>query len=199
MSTTIDAVGLWLANYYLSATLLLVITGLVILCIQQPARRIAVVWIGLFGLILLAVVPSVPLWPRVAIGDQLAQRWAADPLGKAVVGPEALEATPWSSDDTAAASALRDRPVASEVPISSGATSRSPQARRWAPSVVWSWDRIRHGAVCAFLLGFVFMGLRLGWGTFQAHRLCRDATAAAERAGPIRPPRRPCSGAPSAA
>ena len=178
MSTTIDAVGLWLANYYLSATLLLVVTGLVIFCIQQPARRIAVVWIGLFGLILLAVVPSVPLWPRVAIGDQLAQRWAADPLGKAVVGPEALEANPWlPSDDTSTASALNERPVASEAPISPGVTS--PQARRLAPPLVWSWNRLRHGAVCAFLFGFVFVGLRLGWGTFQAHRLCRDATTAA--------------------
>lgn len=67
MGSWADSVAYWLIDYYLAATLLLLLLVGVVRVISQPARRVAVVWGGLVGLILLAGLCATPGWHRYAI------------------------------------------------------------------------------------------------------------------------------------
>ncbi len=72
---------LWLADYYLLATLLLTAAFACLAVLRQPARRLAVGWAVLGSLALLAVLVTVPGWPRL-------------PLRPLTSPPESAKATP---------------------------------------------------------------------------------------------------------
>ena len=56
----------WLADYYLLATLLLLIPLACWRWVRQPAHRILIAWTVMLELAMLAVVCALPFWPRVS-------------------------------------------------------------------------------------------------------------------------------------
>jgi len=67
MASWIESICYWLLDYYLAATVFLLVVGAVLSFLRQPARRVAVVWGGFVGLIILAVLYAVPGWPRFGV------------------------------------------------------------------------------------------------------------------------------------
>ena len=57
----------WLTDYYLAATLLLLVLLIGWRWMRQPAHRILAAWIVLLELVVLAAVCAVPFWPRVSL------------------------------------------------------------------------------------------------------------------------------------
>ena len=55
MTPWIEAIALWLADFYLAATILLVLAGVALCLIKQPAWRMAVAWGTLVSLLVAAV------------------------------------------------------------------------------------------------------------------------------------------------
>ena len=54
----------WLADYYVTATVVLLAAIAAMGVLKQPARRLTVAWSALGGLAALAVLAAVPNWPR---------------------------------------------------------------------------------------------------------------------------------------
>jgi uncharacterized membrane protein len=67
MRSTLDVIAYWLIDYYVAATLLLVVVALAHRVISQPTRRLALHWGALVGLVLLAVFSLLPSWPRIDV------------------------------------------------------------------------------------------------------------------------------------
>ena len=59
----------WLADYYLAATLLLVMAWVGWRWVRQPVHRIAAAWTVMLELFVLAVVCALPFWPKGVIGS----------------------------------------------------------------------------------------------------------------------------------
>ena len=55
----------WVANYYLAATLLLALVLVGWRWIRQPVHRLLMAWTVMLELLVLAVVCTLPFWPRV--------------------------------------------------------------------------------------------------------------------------------------
>ena len=62
-----DAFSHWLADYYAVATFVFLGTGLIMVVLRQPARRLAVAWTALGGLVALSVLGAIPFWPRTSL------------------------------------------------------------------------------------------------------------------------------------
>jgi len=54
----------WLIDYYLVTAVLLIVVGIAMAIVRQPARRLALAWGTLVGLFALAILCAMPLWPR---------------------------------------------------------------------------------------------------------------------------------------
>jgi beta-lactamase regulating signal transducer with metallopeptidase domain len=67
MKSSLDAVAYWLIDYYIAATVVLIVVALVHRTIREPARRLALHWGALLGLTLLAVLCALPGWPRIDV------------------------------------------------------------------------------------------------------------------------------------
>jgi beta-lactamase regulating signal transducer with metallopeptidase domain len=116
MKSSFDAIAYWLIDYYIAATVVLIVVTLAHHVISQPARRLALHWGTLVGLALLAVMSAVPGWPRIDVVG------VARAIPRAVGQPTHRTAKIERSDE------LRDAP-ASPVAVSSrqAILSRSPQ------------------------------------------------------------------------
>ena len=66
MSWWTETLMLWLADFFVAATLLLLLAVAITYCIGQPARRLAVAWATMVGLTALAVLWTLPGWPRMS-------------------------------------------------------------------------------------------------------------------------------------
>ncbi len=71
----IDSVGTWLIDVYFVSTVLVVIGGLCLIRLRQPARRLAVARSESAGLVAIAVLAAMPAWPRVGGFD-----WRVGPV-----------------------------------------------------------------------------------------------------------------------
>jgi beta-lactamase regulating signal transducer with metallopeptidase domain len=67
MSRWPESLVLWLADYYVLATVLLAAAFACLSFVRQPARRLAVAWAALASLLVLALLTALPGWPRLAI------------------------------------------------------------------------------------------------------------------------------------
>ncbi len=65
MTPWLDAIALWLADFYLAATILLVLAGAALCLIKQPARRMALAWGTLVSLLVAAVFCLLASRPRI--------------------------------------------------------------------------------------------------------------------------------------
>lgn len=64
MNSWPSAVALWVADYYLLATLLLFLTWAAMRFVRQPVHRLTLAWVTMAGLAVLAATCSLPTWPR---------------------------------------------------------------------------------------------------------------------------------------
>ena len=67
----------WLADFYLLATLLLLVGLAARRWIGQPAHRLTVAWLVAAELAVLAVVCALPSWPRISLIASASQKTAA--------------------------------------------------------------------------------------------------------------------------
>lgn len=59
--------AIWLADYYLLATLLLLVTAGVMGLVRQPAQRMTLSRATVAGLVCLAAITAAPAWPRISL------------------------------------------------------------------------------------------------------------------------------------
>ena len=67
MSTALQLTWMWLADYALMAIALFAIVLLASLLIREPVKRIAMAWLAMAGLLVLAGASAMPFWPRLAL------------------------------------------------------------------------------------------------------------------------------------
>ncbi len=65
MKSGFDAIAYWVLDYYIAATVVLILVTFARRRIAQPARRLALHWGTLIGLALLVVLCVLPGWPRL--------------------------------------------------------------------------------------------------------------------------------------
>ena len=75
-----SAVGLvgWLADFYLLATILMLVAVAARRWMRQPAQRLAVSWIVSVELAALAMVCAMPFWPRISLRGAAEQKAAVE-------------------------------------------------------------------------------------------------------------------------
>jgi beta-lactamase regulating signal transducer with metallopeptidase domain/protocatechuate 3,4-dioxygenase beta subunit len=174
MTPWIEAIALWMADFYLAATILLIIACAMLCFVQQPARRMAVAWGTLISLLVAAILCQSASRPRVD-----PRRFFAGPLRPAV----RFETTaPQSAEPPVSESSFVHRQTARlpqadlERPVEVVA---EPQiAIESAPRAGIDPQTIAGGAVALFLAGTVFTAARLVNGAWQASRLVRKSLAA---------------------
>jgi beta-lactamase regulating signal transducer with metallopeptidase domain len=116
MKSSFDAIAYWLIDYYIAATVVLIVVTLAHRAISQPARRLALHWGALVGLALLALMSAVPGWPRI------------DVVGAARAIPGAVGQATHRTSKTLRSDDLRDAPVAQASPVAASSRQRGPQA-----------------------------------------------------------------------
>jgi protocatechuate 3,4-dioxygenase beta subunit/Zn-dependent protease with chaperone function len=181
ISSLAGSVFNWLADYYLAATLLLILALVARRWVRQPAHRIVIAWALMFELVALAIVCMLPFWPRMSfyvaappapavavvepapiverqhslpmnsIGLMPLPHNVADPIGDASV--------PAENSATEAA----DPPVAEQPPVASPAQ----------PGLAWQQQ-----AAVGFIAGAAAVVFWLGWGAAATGWLCWQAEPA---------------------
>jgi hypothetical protein len=185
MTPWIDAIALWLADFYLAATILLIVACAALGLIKQPARRMAVSWGTLVSLLAAAVVCQLASRPRVD-PRQLFSRQE-----RPTVRVETTESRP--AEPQAAEPPVSEISFARQQPAPPEEIDAPPQAGREPPPDVVSQPEIaienRSGAgidsrtivsdaVLMFLMGAALIAARLAVGAWQASRLVRTSLAA---------------------
>jgi beta-lactamase regulating signal transducer with metallopeptidase domain len=87
--------GVWLANYYLAATILIGLALAVRLFLRHPGKKIALDWASIVGLIVLALLSALPVYPRIAwVAAERAAQAPEPPAGSPVGQPPAQATRP---------------------------------------------------------------------------------------------------------
>src|SRR5208282_367638 len=168
----LSAIGLagWLADFYLLATLLMLVAIVARRWIRQPAQRLTVHWIVAVELAVLAAVCAMPFWPRVSLRGAAAQKSAVE---KPVVAedkmsvPAPLLRTTFPRMPRAVSEF--DSPATPDVD--------QPVVPPVAPPSRWSWLEM---AAAAYLASAGLVVVWLTWGAVAAARACRHAENAPE-------------------
>ena len=171
-----DSLGTWLIDVYLISALLIVIGGLFLMSLRQPARRMAVarsVSVGLVAISVLAARQSGRV-PAYSIGTQTnSTQYRA--IGRLRPRFEPLAAT--TAFESKPSTLIKHEPT---VPtFASGVVSVSSLANRVRPS----YERLpwRYILGLAFILGATLNLAWLALGAFEAMRLRRSGLAADAR------------------
>jgi beta-lactamase regulating signal transducer with metallopeptidase domain len=182
MTPWTEAIALWLADFYLAATIVLVIACSALCFIKQPARRMAVSWGTLVSLLLAAVLCQSTSRPRVDPRQLFARHETVDRPGEA--SEPALTERPVS--DISLESQQGDAPQTAplqqaDLSPPGDVVAESAIAVEPASSFATSMDSrtIANAAVLGFLIGAVLVAARLAAGAWQASRLIRKSRAAA--------------------
>jgi protocatechuate 3,4-dioxygenase beta subunit/beta-lactamase regulating signal transducer with metallopeptidase domain len=159
--TRLDSFALWLADYYVLSTLLLVLALIGIAALAQPVRRLAIVKSSLMALVVLAALCALPGWSVVHVMTE--ERQALPP----VVTNEPRTTAPASTFER---SLIVDRPaLRHDLPALPSTAIDAPAANEDSTKVSWQsmlvWVQIGGGlAVCVWLA--------LGWLAAQRLRRC---------------------------
>ncbi len=69
MSAFLEMAAAWLIDYFAAATIVLAAALVVRSFVRQPAARMAAAWSACLGLVAVAVLTALPMWPRIAVED----------------------------------------------------------------------------------------------------------------------------------
>jgi Zn-dependent protease with chaperone function len=162
----------WLADFYLPATLLMLVAIVARRWIRQPAQRLAIHWVVAVELAVLAGVCILPFWPRISLRAAPAQK---------SVRKSAVE-SPRIAEDPISVPAPRPRAVLPRLPreapeFDSPAKPavEQPATVPIAPPARWSWLEM---AAAAYLASAGLMVAWLIYGAVAAARACRHAEIA---------------------
>ncbi len=157
----------WLTDYYLLATLLLLVAFVGWRWVRQPAHRIMVAWMVMLELIVLAVVCALPSWPRVSLIATTSQQAAAELPAlsdQGLVARPPIPLAPVAKEDPVSAAPLKPE-------VSESVASPAPPE----PHLAWI------GVIAvAYLAGAALVGLWLCWGVAATTWLRKRAQPAAE-------------------
>lgn len=167
-----SAIGLvgWLADFYLPATLLMLVAIVARRWVRQPAQRLTVHWIVAVELAVLAAVCAMPFWPRISLRGATAQKSAVE--------------TPRAAEDPLSVPAPLPRTAFPRLPravpeFDAPATPgvEQPIVPLVAPPARWSWLEM---AAAAYLATAGLVVAWLIWGAVAAARVCRHSENAPE-------------------
>lgn len=204
MSFWVSAVGTWIADYYLLATLTMMLAWLAMRLIRQPVRRLGIAWSTIAGLLALAIISGTPNWPRVAIFSLPAEAAMARTPAQPAVGISAADprpsaetpdlVTPYRPSEAIPEPPGSDNPPAVRQPRRSAVSADRMARQRTAPSPTsaetspppvtsraWNMPPWRVAIGALFVAGALQVCLWLTWGAVQAARLCRRSTEAPEQ------------------
>jgi beta-lactamase regulating signal transducer with metallopeptidase domain/5-hydroxyisourate hydrolase-like protein (transthyretin family) len=185
MTPWIEAIALWMADFYLAATILLIIACAALCIIKQPARRMAVTWGTLVSLLVAAFLCQSASRPRVDPRRVFARQ------GRLLARQEQPTVRGETTESQAAEPQAAEPPV-SEIPLAPRHAAPPRQADPGPPADVVAEEiaveqpsgveidsqTIAGGAVLLFLTGALLMAARLAVGAWQASRLVRTSLAA---------------------
>lgn len=177
----------WLADFYLLATLLLVLVMLGFRWVRQPAHRLWAAWIVMIELAALAVACGLPGWPRISLLPAAvpANVAAAEPVNIVLSEPLALP------DNF-----LPAQHVPNDV-VAGGPAELPQQPAALLPRWTFKLPPFRSTVGGSFLVGLGLVGLWLACGAVATLVVCGRATSAplalvaqlAEIVHGVRPPR----------
>ena len=202
MNAWIEFLGLWLADFYLAATILLTIAAVLFTVIRQPAPRMAVGWGSLFGLLIAAGLCLSPSRPRFDLRPLFTRPETpvaeTEPAPVTIASPPVVE-TAASRPDEAEELAF-DRFEPPQLPVEQSVRTDAPTIEPVSsepPAVAWG-PGFAGLAVGSFLAGLVAMASWLVVGVLRAsrlvHRTHRLRTAAATNCERSPAPRPACRG-----
>ncbi len=184
MNTSTETLALWLVDFYVATTVLLLVAVVAMCCLRQPARRLAVAWATMVGLAALAILCALPQWPRISwraqleasvaevstegcLGQSEAVAQGDSSLSKPVPGKTVFMNRPDLGPPSTAEVPDADEALAAE----STALEEKPTwlQRHWAPAVL-----------VPFAGGMSLMVVWLLLGAVQTALLCRTARQAPE-------------------
>ncbi len=170
MNTSIHWVCLWLADYYLSATILLAAVLAAGSLLREPVKRISLAWAALAGLALLALLCAAPFWPRLSIVKSAEEPIAAA-ASKSIPAPAPAAVQPPS---------LPVRSITTNVDPSSWPIRLDDSLEPAIAHVDHAAGQIDMSVLVAavFLFGAAMISLWLLVGAIYSWRLCRSATPA---------------------
>ena len=180
MTPWIEAIALWLADFYLAATILLVLAGVALCLIKQPAWRMALAWGTLVSLLVAAVLCVLASRPRIDPRQLFAreERPAVPVDATARQVPELpVSAIPFASEQPAPEQQI-DPPHQADPEPPTDVVSQPAIAVENPPGAGIDTGTIVGDAVLLFLTGAVLMAARLAVGAWQASRLIRKSVAA---------------------
>jgi len=172
---------IWLADYYLLATLLLIVTAGVKRLVRQPANRMALSRATVAGLVCLAVITAAPAWPRVSLPFASVLSPAhqvTDSPPTIAPGDDALanRAAPESEESVeSATSTPLIRPTAESTTPTRAIEDTTSQAN------VGITDRLAAIIIRGFLIGTALVAMWLAAGVILTMRLRLVAWHASER------------------
>jgi beta-lactamase regulating signal transducer with metallopeptidase domain/protocatechuate 3,4-dioxygenase beta subunit len=169
----------WLTDYFLAASVVLVILLLAWRWIRQPAHRIAAAWTVMIELALLAVACALPFWPKVSlltaktanVTNSLILTGSPDSSAIGAAKPQEGFGADSATSRTLSApmDALSDAPKTRKI---SAAQPLSPPTPVHRP---WTWPEMLS---VGYLAGMSAIGLWLLGGIVAAVRIFRQSRAA---------------------
>ncbi len=175
MNAFVNNLAAWVADYYLLATLLLVVSLLARLALRQPARRIAVAWGSVVALPILALLLMLPGWSVIhLLGRSDSPVEIAEVAIEPVVQPAPMSpAQPsFPVEFNQAPAPLSEFPLSQPAEIVPHTPPPMPE-----PAKVSEWP-IKEMVATTFLAGTT---IALAWclmGAWQLRRLVRRSTLA---------------------
>jgi protocatechuate 3,4-dioxygenase beta subunit len=180
MTNWIEPLALWLADFYLAATILLAAAAVLLAVVKQPARRMAVAWGTLCGLLLAAVLCQSASRPRLALRQFLSSREdkVAEVHTSEIPQPSAPIVMPADRARDDERERLRSdvfEPL--QMPVEQPAQVATPSATAVPndPDPAARGQRPVAGIVWFFLAGSLLMGARLSVGVLRAFHLVRQS------------------------
>lgn len=170
---TLAAFAAWIVNYQALAAAVLLVATLAGLLVRQPARRAALDWATLAGLLALAALSALPSWPRVALFERpAAELQVAQPPAPVVARSEAPSPLPREF-----APRFEPRaPRAATQPVAAPLAAPSPPQVAPSPKPEpWRWSDLAAPLAMAYLAGVGLVVAWLLWGAVESWRLVRRA------------------------
>ncbi len=160
----------WLADYYLAATLLLLVSFAGWRWVRQPAHRLMVAWSVMIELIALAVVCGLPFWPKVSLIV------TTSPAAEAVVEPPTASEPDFVPPPVQFDPVVKVEDFVRQAP--DGPEPSLPASPPIVPERRLTWvEWIADG----YLVGAVLLGLWLCWGAAATMLTCQRARPASDR------------------